>query len=90
MKEEQTLYSITTSILEKIKPVVESEKPDVVLVHGIQQQPLPLSCLLFLILIGHVEAGLRTYRAHFQRSLIDRPFPIVSTLTLLHRTKPFK
>ncbi|WP_192189045.1 UDP-N-acetylglucosamine 2-epimerase, partial [Streptococcus pneumoniae] len=34
MKANQTLFSITTSILEKIKPVLEKEQPDIVLVHG--------------------------------------------------------
>lgn len=34
MKENQTLFDITVSILEKIKNVLENEKPDTVLVHG--------------------------------------------------------
>ena len=34
MKECQTLFDITTSILNKIKEVLEKEKPDIVLVHG--------------------------------------------------------
>jgi len=34
MKANQTLFTITTSILEKIQPVLEQEKPDIVLVHG--------------------------------------------------------
>ena len=34
MRDNQTLFTITTSILDKIKPVLEDEKPDVVLVHG--------------------------------------------------------
>ena len=34
MKEKQTLFDITISILGRIKEVLESEKPDVVLVHG--------------------------------------------------------
>ncbi|MBO5837442.1 MAG: UDP-N-acetylglucosamine 2-epimerase, partial [Oscillospiraceae bacterium] len=34
MKEKQTLFDITTNILMRIKEVLETEKPDVVLVHG--------------------------------------------------------
>ena len=34
MKERQTLFDITTNILNKVKEVLEVEKPDVVLVHG--------------------------------------------------------
>ena len=34
MKQGQTLFDITTSILEKIKGILENVKPDVVLVHG--------------------------------------------------------
>ena len=34
MKERQTLFDVTISILEKIKSVLEKEQPNVVLVHG--------------------------------------------------------
>lgn len=70
MKEEQTLYSITTSILEKIKPVLEIENPDVVLVHGDTTTTFATSLAAFYsnIQIGHVEAGLRTYN-------LRSPFP---------------
>ena len=34
MKDKQTLFDVTTNILERIKAVLEQEKPDVVLVHG--------------------------------------------------------
>lgn len=34
MKEKQTLFDVTANILERIKPVLEKERPDVVLVHG--------------------------------------------------------
>ena len=34
MKDQQTLFDITTNILNKIKEVLEKVKPDVVLVHG--------------------------------------------------------
>ena len=38
MKDCQTLFDITNSILEQIKTVLENEKPDVVLVHGVSSQ----------------------------------------------------
>ena len=34
MKEKQTLFDVTTNILNRIKEVLEKEKPSVVLVHG--------------------------------------------------------
>ena len=34
MKDRQTLFDITTNILQSIREVLEKEKPDVVLVHG--------------------------------------------------------
>ena len=34
MKDRQTLFDITTNILDRIKAVLEEVKPDVVLVHG--------------------------------------------------------
>ena len=34
MKQGQTLFDITTGILERIKAVLEEVKPNVVLVHG--------------------------------------------------------
>ena len=66
MKENQTLFDITTSILEKIKDVLEKEKPDIVLVHGDTTSAFvtALACFYMQIPIGHVEAGLRTYNIY--------------------------
>ena len=63
MKEKQTLFDITTAILEKIKAVLDTEKPDVVLVHGDTSTTFvtALACFYMQIPVGHVEAGLRTY-----------------------------
>lgn len=63
MKDKQTLFDITTNILNKIKEVLEKEKPDVVLVHGDTSTTFvtALSCFYLRISVGHVEAGLRTY-----------------------------
>ena len=66
MKDKQTLFDITTSILEKIKAVLEEVKPDVVLVHGDTSTTFvtALACFYLQIPVGHVEAGLRTYNIY--------------------------
>lgn len=63
MKDKQTLFDITTSILDKIKSVIEKVNPDVVLVHGDTSTTFAtaLSCFYLQIPVGHVEAGLRTH-----------------------------
>jgi UDP-N-acetylglucosamine 2-epimerase (non-hydrolysing) len=63
MVERQTLFDITTNILERIKDVLEQERPDVVLVHGDTSTTFvtALACYYLQIPVGHVEAGLRTY-----------------------------
>ena len=66
MKERQTLFDVTTNILERIKAVLEQEKPDVVLVHGDTSTTFvtALACFYMQIPVGHVEAGLRTYNIY--------------------------
>ncbi|HOO07490.1 MAG TPA: UDP-N-acetylglucosamine 2-epimerase (non-hydrolyzing) [Ruminococcus sp.] len=66
MKDKQTLFDITTSILNKIREVLEREKPDVVLVHGDTSTTFAtaLACFYLQIPVGHVEAGLRTYNIY--------------------------
>lgn len=66
MKDKQTLFDITASILEKIKLALEKEKPDVVLVHGDTSTTFvtALACFYLQIPVGHVEAGLRTYNIY--------------------------
>lgn len=70
MQEKQTLFDVTTNILNRIKDVLEKEKPDVVLVHGDTSTTFvtALACYYLQIPVGHVEAGLRTYD-------IYSPFP---------------
>lgn len=70
MKKNQTLFDVTTEILNNIKTVLEEEKPDVVLVHGDTSTTFAtaLACFYLQIPVGHVEAGLRTYD-------IYAPFP---------------
>lgn len=66
MKEKQTLFDITSNILERIKQVLEVEIPDVVLVHGDTSTTFvtALACYYLQIPVGHVEAGLRTYNIY--------------------------
>lgn len=66
MKEKQTLFDVTTNILNRIKDVLEKEKPNVVLVHGDTSTTFvtALACFYLQIPVGHVEAGLRTYNIY--------------------------
>lgn len=66
MKERQTLFDVTTNILNRIREVLESEHPDVVLVHGDTSTTFvtALACFYLQIPVGHVEAGLRTYNIY--------------------------
>ena len=63
MRPRQTLTTITTSVLEKIEPVLQEEKPDIVLVHGDTSTSFVAALAAFYqqIPVGHVEAGLRTF-----------------------------
>jgi len=70
MKDKQTLFDVTTNILNSIKDILERERPDVVLVHGDTSTTFvtALACFYLQIPVGHVEAGLRTNN-------IYSPFP---------------
>ncbi|HBO48267.1 MAG TPA: UDP-N-acetylglucosamine 2-epimerase (non-hydrolyzing) [Clostridiales bacterium] len=70
MKDKQSLFDVTVNILERIKAVLDKEKPDVVLVHGDTSTTFvtALACFYCHIPVGHVEAGLRTYN-------LDSPWP---------------
>ena len=66
MKDKQTLFDITTNILNGIGGVLDEVKPDVVLVHGDTSTTFvtALACFYKQIPVGHVEAGLRTYNIY--------------------------
>jgi len=70
MKPGQDLFDVTSNVLLKIKEVLQSERPDVVLVHGDTTTSMAVAMAAFYlqIPIGHVEAGLRTNN-------INSPFP---------------
>ncbi len=63
MKDKQTLAHITSDILEKLYDVLQTEKPDIVLVHGDTSTTFSAALAAFYTKtkVGHVEAGLRTY-----------------------------
>lgn len=79
MKDKQTLFDVTVNILTRIKYVLETEKPDIVLVHGDTSTAFvtALASFYLQIPVGHVEAGLRTYNIYspfpeeFNRQAID-------------------
>ncbi|QYJ95143.1 non-hydrolyzing UDP-N-acetylglucosamine 2-epimerase [Shewanella spartinae] len=62
MKAGQTLNDVTAGIIQKLKPVLQEFKPDVVLVHGDTATTFAASLAAYYeqIAVGHVEAGLRT------------------------------
>ena len=63
MKPGQNLFDITSNILFGLKPILEKEMPDIVLVHGDTTTTLAASLAAYYcrIKVGHVEAGLRTH-----------------------------
>lgn len=79
MKPGQTLFDITSDVLLKFKSVLETENPDVVLVHGDTTTSFAaaLACFYLQIPVGHVEAGLRTHDIYspwpeeFNRQAVD-------------------
>lgn len=80
MKPSQTLTSITTDILTLMQPVLEKEKPDMILVHGDTTTSFAVALAAYYqqIPVGHVEAGLRTYDKY-------APFPEEMNRTLTSR-----
>lgn len=70
MKDEQTLFDVTTHTMNALRPVLLEYEPDLVLVHGDTSTAYAASVAAFYLSIdvGHVEAGLRTYDIH-------SPFP---------------
>tara|TARA_B100001750_G_C15468702_1_gene578554 strand:- start:257 stop:1390 length:1134 start_codon:yes stop_codon:yes gene_type:complete len=70
MKSNQDLFDITSNALLGIKTVLESERPDMVLVHGDTTTTMVASLASFYLSLplGHIEAGLRTYN-------LNSPFP---------------
>ena len=70
MQTKQSLTGITSKVLEGLEEVFETEKPDIILVHGDTTTTFAAALAAFYrkIKVGHVEAGLRTFDKYF-------PFP---------------
>lgn len=62
MRPGQDLYDVTAKVLEGMRDVLKTEKPDIVLVHGdtATSTAAALAAFYARIPVGHVEAGLRT------------------------------
>lgn len=70
MKDRQTLIDVTTRGLQGLDEVMKAVKPDIVLVHGDTATTFVASLAAYYnqIPVGHVEAGLRTWKKY-------SPFP---------------
>ena len=66
MKDGQTLFDITTNVLNGMKSVLKEVHPSIVLVHGDTSTTFATALAAFYLQIpvGHVEAGLRTYNIY--------------------------
>jgi len=62
MKDNQSLFDLTSNSLKKIEPILDKEKPDIILVQGDTTTCFVASLAAYYlkIKIGHIEAGLRT------------------------------
>lgn len=70
MRPNQTLTSLTATVLQEIEPVLKEHKPDRVLVQGDTTTGFvtTLACFYLSIPVGHIEAGLRSHD-------MSAPFP---------------
>ena len=66
MRQGQDLYDVTSRVLIGMRDVLDTEKPDVVLVHGDTTTSMAAALAAFYrqIPVGHVEAGLRTHNIY--------------------------
>lgn len=79
MEQSQSLSRITVNVLNKLGEVLETENPDLILVHGDTSTSFAAALAGFYrgIPVGHVEAGLRTYNMYspypeeFNRQAVD-------------------
>jgi UDP-N-acetylglucosamine 2-epimerase (non-hydrolysing) len=85
MKPGQDLFDVTAGVLHGMRDVLQTHKPDALLVHGDTSTTLAAAMAAFYlgVPVGHVEAGLRTHD-------LQAPFPeefnrqVASKLTKWH------
>jgi len=85
MRTDQSLFDVVLRAIDGLRPVLEEERPDILLVQGDTTTTFAAALTAFYLKIpvGHVEAGLRTFDKH-------RPFPeemnrrLTSSLADLH------
>lgn len=63
MQKQQSLSQITSNVMINLDPIIEKEHPNIILVHGDTTTTFAASLSAFYhqIMVGHVEAGLRTW-----------------------------
>ena len=66
MKQGQDLYDVTARVLVGMRDILDTVKPDIVLVHGDTTTSMAAAMAAFYrqIPVGHVEAGLRTHNLY--------------------------
>lgn len=84
MQPDQDLYTLSASVLLKLKPVLDAVKPDLAFVHGdtTTSTIASLACFYSQIKVAHIEAGLRTFNKH-------SPFPEEINRTLTGKLADF-
>lgn len=77
MQKDQTLEYVVTEVITKLTPILKTDKPDIVLVHGdtVTAFASALAAFYQKIPVAHVEAGLRSFDMH-------NPFPEESSRVL--------
>ncbi|MBN1629952.1 MAG: UDP-N-acetylglucosamine 2-epimerase (non-hydrolyzing) [Thermoleophilia bacterium] len=94
MRDRQTLGHITSAVLNGIDPLLEAEKPDLVMVHGDTTTTFAAALAAYyrMIPVAHVEAGLRTdniyspFPEEINRRLADRLAEVYYAPTAAART----
>ncbi len=80
------LVDITSGVLKGLEQVFDEWTPDVVLVHGDTATTFAASLAAYYhkIAVGHVEAGLRTWRYLFPFGLEEANRKLTGVLTTYH------
>jgi len=88
MRENQSLEYITSTVLSQMGRIIETERPDFVLVQGDTTTSMAAALAAFYqqVRIGHIEAGLRTYdkRQPFPEEINRRIIDDISDLYFVH------